>query len=263
MFRDTDKDIATEVKRYNKAKSKSSPNLSSLKQDVGLPTISTQHTQPSIELQNCPFRSDIIQRAHANLCCCCCSSSFISCYDNAKKCKNLQDIYEKLDNKKTTTHLKNERSKNEPVRRAPDPTLINRSKSMINLSTGNPILYRDIVPLGEINTLILQRFPDAYLFKRTKQCKPDCSGFSSKKIKISNMAYEIQDIDEGKQIDIDFLAPQNLLSDVKKNSNQPEDFAFGKQSDGFDFMKRIKRKSLSERISDVLRKSRPSKKNQR
>lgn len=123
---------------------------------------------------------------------------------------------------------------------------------MSNITTGNPILYRDLVPLGNINDLILQRFPDAYLFKRTKQCKPDCSGLNTKKIRVSEMAYEIRDMDEEQE--------RSVMTSREKEETAPADQQI---TDGFEFVKKKKRKNLSERISDVLRKGRTPKKNQR
>lgn len=256
------------MKRYYKAKSKSSPNLSSLTQEVGLPEVSTQHThhhshQP--KSHSTGHHSDIIHRAHANLCCCC-APTLITCYDSARKCKNIQDIYEKLDKKQSSTIKK--RSKDEPIRRGPDPNLKQRSKSMVNITSGNPILYQDLVPLGNINNLILQRFPDAYLFKRTKQCKPDCSGLNTKKIKVSEMAYEIRDIDEEQKISMNYVVSQDAKHEKAEDSNQvstcSDEIVITPQiANGFEFIKKKKRKNLSERISDVLRKGRPPKKNQR
>lgn len=252
----TDADISTEVKRYYKAKSKSSPNL--LTQEVGVPEISIKHQSHKSQIHSPVHCSDLIYRAHANLCCCC-GPKFVTCYDSAYKCKNMQEIYEKLDKKESASIKKV--SKDEPIGRGPDPKLRQRSKSMGNITYGNPILYRDLVPLGNINNLILQRFPDAYLFKRTKQCKPECSGLNTKKIKVSEMAYEI--LDENQQSPITSVMIHEKPQ-TNKNEVHPDKHCFPQQiTNGFDFVKKKKRKNLSERISEVLRKRRIPKKNQR
>lgn len=270
-----DADIVSEEKRYRRSKSRSSPNLyfpDSIPEPTPLELRQQCH-------RYCRPHKDIIHRAHANLCCC---SSLLpvtcncdSCY---VKCKNLHDIYQKLDKTDKTLLQSKKRNKDEPIRRGPDPTLKQKSKSMINIS-GNPIVYRDIVPLGNINDLILKRFPDAYLFKKTKQCKPNCTGLNAKNIKLSDMAYEIRDIDE------EIVKPstsKNITEVVVHNQNDSggeqlhhSQSSYSAQStssstgltggeqvmEGFSMKK--KRKSLSEKISEVLRRNKQTKKDHR
>lgn len=250
-----DADIATEVKRYYKAKAKSSPNLFTFTQEVKVPEVTSKQKHHSHKSSHC---SDLIYRAHANLCCCC-VPSFVTCCDSTLKCKNIQEIYEKLDKKSPNTSRKI--SNNEARHQSPELKLTKRSKSMVNITNGNPILYRDLVPLGNVNNLILQRFPDAYLFKRTRQCKPECSGLNTKNIKVCEMAYEIQAEDQQKSINSEQEKLQEnryeLLTTLDKKVTEKQ------ITNGFDFVKKKKRKNLSERISEVLRKRRTPQKNQR
>lgn len=120
---------------------------------------------------------------------------------------------------------------------------------MTNVTTGNPILFHDLDPLGNINDLILQRFPDAFLFKRRKQCKPECSGSNTKEIKVSTIAYQIRKTQQGHS---------SNQTKEKEFKNTSETICSEKLTNAFDHQIRgkEKRKTLSERISDVLRKPR-------
>lgn len=162
--------------------------------------------------------SDIICKAHDNLCCCCTEPSVV---DGYKNCRNLQEIYNKLDQVK-------------PL----------KSKSLINLYS-NPIIHRDVVPLGNINELILKRFPDAYLFRKTKQCKPDCKKFNPAKVKMADEAYAIQ------------RPSTSTQKQSEEKSNIPPAAPPPPQEEQslelFPKMKK-KRKSLSEKIAEVLRR---------
>lgn len=228
-----------------------------LTQEVGVPKISSKQKHLSHKSSQC---SDLIYRAHANLCCCC-VPTFVTCCDSTFKCKNIQEIYEKLDKK--SPNLSRKISKNEALHQSPELKLTPRSKSLVNITNGNPILYRDLVPLGNVNNLILQRFPDAYLFKRTRQCKPECSGLNTKNIKVCEMAYEIQAEDQQRSINSELYQEKSQENRYELLTTLDKKVAKKQITNGFDFVKKKKRKNLSERISEVLRKRRTPQKNQR
>lgn len=166
----TDLDLRIDKTRYNRGqRSKSSPDISCCDRNFcgclhKLNSMTADHDPTPDQPEN-----DIVCHAHSNLCCFCSDLNIDDPATNYKDCKNLEEIYDKMD--KIKQRIKNGGS---------------------SLSKSLPIVNLDLEPAGL--TKDLNRPPDGFLLCKTKQCRPDCKSWNLDNITISEVAYKVQGI---------------------------------------------------------------------